>query len=185
HPDQRPRRGSLWLHLGVQPDQQRHDRPQHGQRRRQGAGRAVQLRASEQRLVLPAREVPHGSEPHRLQLVLHEQPRLQDRLGQRGPVTASAARGPRHAAAPWLAAVVVIAALGGARLAREAAEAEAPQVLSDEPYAPAPDTAPLVTLGYRELAADLLFLPLKGYFRGSAGTADGGAALGGAIPAPR
>jgi hypothetical protein len=98
-------------------------------------------------------------------------------------VTASAARGPRRAAPPWLAAAAVLAALGGARLAREAAEAEAPRVLSDEPYAPAPDTAPLVTLGYRELAADLLFLRLKGYFGGSESTANGVASLVEAIAA--
>jgi len=92
-------------------------------------------------------------------------------------------RGPRRATAPLLAAAVVLAALGGARLAREAAEAEAPRVLSDEPYAPAPDTAPLVTLGYRELAADLLFLRLKGYFGGNESTANGVASLVEAIVA--
>jgi len=56
-------------------------------------------------------------------------------------------------------------------------------VLSDEPYAPAPDTAPLVALGYRELAADLLFLRLKGYFGGSESTANGIASLVEAIVA--
>ena len=75
------------------------------------------------------------------------------------------------------AAAVAVVALGGARLAREAARAEAPRVLSDEPYAPAPDTASLVTLGYRELVADLLFLRLKGYFGGAESTAHGIAAL--------
>ena len=75
------------------------------------------------------------------------------------------------------AAVLAALALGGARLARMAAEHEAPRVLADEPYAPAPDSAPLVTVGYRELAADLLFLRLKGYFGGSESTANGIASL--------
>jgi hypothetical protein len=81
------------------------------------------------------------------------------------------------------AAAIAVIALGGARLAREAAEAEAPRVLGDEPYAPAAATAPLVTLGYRELAADLLFLRLKGYFGGSESTANGVAGLVEAIAA--
>jgi hypothetical protein len=75
------------------------------------------------------------------------------------------------------AAIIAIVALGAARLARIAAEREAPRVLADEPYAPAPDTAPLVALGYRELCADLLFLRLKGYFGGRESTADGIASL--------
>ncbi|HET7504493.1 MAG TPA: hypothetical protein VFK02_25905 [Kofleriaceae bacterium] len=79
--------------------------------------------------------------------------------------------------------LVAVLALGAARVAREAAEAEAPRVIADEPYAPAPDTAPLVALGYRELAADLLFLRLKGYFGGPQNTANGVAALVEAIVA--
>jgi hypothetical protein len=75
------------------------------------------------------------------------------------------------------AGIAAVLALGGARVAREAAERQAPRVLADEPYAPAPDTAPLVTLGYRELFADLLFLRLKGYFGGTQNTANGVAAL--------
>jgi hypothetical protein len=98
-------------------------------------------------------------------------------------VAARADRGPRRAAASLVAAVVVLAAVGGARSARQAAEAEAPRVLSDEPYAPAPGTAPLITLGYRELAADLLFLRLMGYFGGSESTANGVASLVEAIVA--
>jgi hypothetical protein len=96
-----------------------------------------------------------------------------------GPAQRSLGR----AAAPVLAAAVVLAALTGARLARDAAEAEAPRVLADEPYAPAPATAPLVTLGYRELVADLLFLRLKGYFGGRESTANGVASLVEAIVA--
>ena len=79
--------------------------------------------------------------------------------------------------------IVAVVAIGGARALRQAAEAEAPRVIADEPYAPAPDTAPLVTLGYRELFADLLFLRLKGYFGGSENTANGVAALVEAIVA--
>jgi hypothetical protein len=73
--------------------------------------------------------------------------------------------------------IVAVVALGGARVLRQAAESEAPKVIADEPYAPAPDTAPLVTLGYRELFADLLFLRLKGYFGGRENTANGIASL--------
>lgn len=82
-----------------------------------------------------------------------------------------------------IAAVLALAGLAGARVAREAAERDAPRLLADEPYAPAPATASLVTLGYRELVADLLFLRLKGYFGGSESTADGIAALVEAIVA--
>jgi hypothetical protein len=78
---------------------------------------------------------------------------------------------------------VAVLALGGARVARVAAEHQAPQVIADEPYAPAPDAAPLVTLGYRELGADLLFLRLQGYFGGHENTANGIAALVEAIVA--
>ena len=78
---------------------------------------------------------------------------------------------------------MAVLALAGARAARVAAEAQAPQVLADEPYAPAPDAAPLVTLGYRELGADLLFLRLQGYFGGHENTANGIAALVEAIVA--
>jgi len=79
--------------------------------------------------------------------------------------------------------IVAGVAIGGARALRQAAEAEAPRVIADEPYAPAPDTAPLVTLGYRELFADLLFLRLKGYFGGRENTANGIAGLVEAIVA--
>jgi hypothetical protein len=80
-------------------------------------------------------------------------------------------------------AIVALVALGGARAARVAAEQQAPRTLADEPYAPAPATAPLVTLGYRELAADLFFLRLKGYFGGSESTAGGVATLVDAVVA--
>ncbi|HEY0992720.1 MAG TPA: hypothetical protein VGD80_36955, partial [Kofleriaceae bacterium] len=79
--------------------------------------------------------------------------------------------------------VIAVLALGGARVLREAARGEAPRVIADEPYAPAPGTAPLVALGYRELFADLLFLRLKGYFGGRENTANGIAGLVEAIVA--
>jgi hypothetical protein len=79
--------------------------------------------------------------------------------------------------------LVAALALGGARIARVAAKHQAPKVISDEPYAPAPGSAPLVALGYRELVADLLFLRLKGYFGGPENTASGVAGLVEAIVA--
>ena len=79
--------------------------------------------------------------------------------------------------------MIAVLALGGARYLRQAAEDEAPKVIADEPYAPTPDAAPLVALGYRELFADLLFLRLKGYFGGSESTANGVASLVEAIAA--
>ena len=74
-------------------------------------------------------------------------------------------------------ALVAVLAIGGARMAREAAEDLAPRTIEDEPYAPAPDAAPMVALGYRELFSDLLFLRLRGYFGGRENTANGIAAL--------
>jgi hypothetical protein len=76
-----------------------------------------------------------------------------------------------------IAGALAVVAVIGARFTREAADELAPQVIADEPYAPAPGTAPLVTLGYRELGADLLFLRLKGYFGGAENTANGVASL--------
>jgi hypothetical protein len=86
----------------------------------------------------------------------------------------------KRAVAAGLAAALGI---GAARVARQAAEDEAPQVIADEPYAPAPGIAPMVTLGYRELGADLLYLRLTAYFGGSENTANGIAALVEAIAA--
>jgi hypothetical protein len=77
-------------------------------------------------------------------------------------------------------AVLVIA---GARLARVAAETEAPHLATAAPYAPASATAPMVALGYRELYADILFLQLKGYFGDEGTTVDGLAGLVEAITA--
>ncbi len=79
--------------------------------------------------------------------------------------------------------LIAVLAVAGARVAREAARDDAPRTLGDEPYAPAPASASMVTLGYRELGADLLFLRLRGYFGGRDNTANGVAALVEAIVA--
>ncbi len=63
-----------------------------------------------------------------------------------------------------LAPLVAVAALGGARAARVWAKAETVARLDDPPYAPSPGAAPFVTLGYRELGADLLFIRMVGYY---------------------
>ncbi|MBA3451795.1 MAG: hypothetical protein H0T42_01715, partial [Deltaproteobacteria bacterium] len=55
-------------------------------------------------------------------------------------------------------------ALAGAHVAREQAKTGARTEVGDRPYAPSPTAAPIVTLGYRELAADLLFARLIGYW---------------------
>jgi len=62
-------------------------------------------------------------------------------------------------------AVVFAAGIGTARLARVRAAEERPShSVGDEPYAPSASAAPIMTLGYRELAADLLFVRLIGYY---------------------
>ena len=67
-----------------------------------------------------------------------------------------------------VAAALAIAAVGfgGARLARAVAEREVTGTASEAPYAPSAGAAPFLSLGYRELLADLLFLRLRGYFGG-------------------
>jgi hypothetical protein len=67
--------------------------------------------------------------------------------------------------------------LGGARLADEWAKAEPMDVVPDEPYAPSVSAAPIVTVGYREVAADMLFIRLTGYFGGNDASAAGIGAL--------
>ncbi len=82
---------------------------------------------------------------------------------------------------PLIAVTVALAAIGGARLAREAAGARTDVVT--EPYAPSPGSAPIVALGFREVAADLLWIRLTGYFGSPDSTADGIAAIVDAIVA--
>jgi hypothetical protein len=68
-----------------------------------------------------------------------------------------------------------VALLIGARLVGALAadqRAAWPEVV-DEPYAPAPASAPYVTLGYQELAADILWVRARGYFGNEGDTAAG------------
>jgi hypothetical protein len=74
---------------------------------------------------------------------------------------------------PSAVALVAVVALGGARVARQAAAALAPHERAEAPYAPSPQAAPLVSLGYRELGADISWVRLLGYFGGDTATASG------------
>ena len=74
-------------------------------------------------------------------------------------------------------------AFGAAHGARDLAKDHATEQAVDMPYAPSPSSAPFVALGYRELAADLLFVRLVGYFGGPENEARGIAALAEAIAA--
>jgi len=77
--------------------------------------------------------------------------------------------------------LVGVVAIAAARGARELASR--PDEIEDEPYAPSPRSAPIVALGFREVAADLLSIRLTGYFGGRESTAEGLAALTEAIVA--
>jgi hypothetical protein len=83
----------------------------------------------------------------------------------------------RTSAALALAAL----AFAGARVSRVVAESEREQQGTAEPFAPAPGAAPFVSIGYRELAADLLWIRLTGYFGGGESTSHGIAGLVDAI----
>jgi hypothetical protein len=83
----------------------------------------------------------------------------------------------------WVGLAVAALAFGGARLARTAAPAEAAGRIADEPYAPSPAAAPIVSLGYREAVADLLYVRAAGYLGSEQSTASGVAALAEAIAA--
>ncbi len=68
-----------------------------------------------------------------------------------------------------VATTVIIAAvsLAGARAARHVAiEGRNSEEIIEPPYTPSPSAAPFVSLGYRELAADLLYIRLRGYYGG-------------------
>lgn len=80
-----------------------------------------------------------------------------------------------------LAAALAVAALAGARAARVVAASERPSDGTDAPYAPTPTSAPFVTLDYRELGADVLFVRMVGYFGGNDSEADAIASLADAI----
>ena len=70
-------------------------------------------------------------------------------------------------------------ALAGARGLRAIAAAERDDwpTTYTAPYAPSPGMAPYVSLGQRELLADLLWIRMLGYFGGRKDTADGVASL--------
>ena len=74
-------------------------------------------------------------------------------------------------------AALAVAGFGSARLARSCARDNQPTEAAAEPYAPSPGAAPFVTLGYRELGADLMFIRLLGYFGSQDNTTEGLAAL--------
>lgn len=86
---------------------------------------------------------------------------------------------------PWLVIGVIAGSLGAARLARTAAVSELSSLeIIDEPFTPSQGATPFVSLGYRELLADLLYARLRGYYGGYyTTTADGIATLGEAIVA--
>ncbi|MEO8704408.1 MAG: hypothetical protein ABI867_30425 [Kofleriaceae bacterium] len=82
-----------------------------------------------------------------------------------------------------LVALGAVLAIAGAQGARALAKAEHDKDGEEEPFAPSVTAAPVVTLGYRELAADVFFFRLVGYFGGDHATAQGVASLVEAIVA--
>lgn len=84
-----------------------------------------------------------------------------------------------------LAVVLALAAagFGGARAAKSLAASARPTDVAPAPFAPSPGAAPFVTLGYRELGADLLFIRLVGYWGSQENTAQDIAALAEAVVA--
>ncbi|MFN0253497.1 MAG: hypothetical protein ACKV2T_41900 [Kofleriaceae bacterium] len=63
-----------------------------------------------------------------------------------------------------VAPIIALVAFGGARIARTAANERSGTRVNVAPYAPSPASAPIVTLGFRELAADVFFVRMLGYF---------------------
>jgi hypothetical protein len=57
-------------------------------------------------------------------------------------------------------------------MARVRAASQRPAQSGDAPYAPSPEAAPFVTLGYRELGADLMFVRMVGYYGSADNDAD-------------
>lgn len=82
-----------------------------------------------------------------------------------------------------LAFALALAGFGGARAAKSLARSERPTDVAPAPYAPSPGAAPFVTLGYRELGADLLFIRLVGYWGSQENTAQDIASLAEAVVA--
>jgi hypothetical protein len=77
--------------------------------------------------------------------------------------------------APTVAAAIAL--IVAAQLARGVARDLPAGAAVEEPFAPSPAAAPFVSLGYRELAADLLLARAMPYLGGRASTADGLAGL--------
>lgn len=78
----------------------------------------------------------------------------------------------------------VAGVIAGAHFLRvSATHARGTSKINEAPFAPSPSAAPFVSLGYRELGADLLSLRLMGYFAGTGDQAPGTAALVEAITA--
>lgn len=69
--------------------------------------------------------------------------------------------------------LIGVVALGSARAARFAIASERLAEFEAAPYAPSPEAAPFVTLGYREVAVDLLWVRFRGYFGGQDSTSRG------------
>ncbi len=80
-------------------------------------------------------------------------------------------------------AAVGVAALAGARVAREVVVEQTVATVEEPPYAPSARLSPFVSLGYRELFADLLWVRMRGYFGGEKSTAAGVADLAMAVAA--
>lgn len=79
----------------------------------------------------------------------------------------------RTAPALAAAAALIAAAQGARAVARDLRTGET----ADAPYAPSPAAVPFVSLGYRELTADLLIARVMPYFGGTDNTAEGVAGL--------
>lgn len=78
--------------------------------------------------------------------------------------------------------LVAAVAFAGARAARSAANAmTGPSAGPTKPFVPSPAAAPFVSLGYREVAADLLYIRMIGHFIGEDSSGDGVADLADAI----
>lgn len=80
-----------------------------------------------------------------------------------------------------LVIVVAVVGVGVARIARGVAKEHQPPRALERPYAPSPAAARIVTLGYREMAADLAFVRLLGYFPLATSEPEASAALAEAI----
>lgn len=66
---------------------------------------------------------------------------------------------------PLVVTLCGLVSIAGAQAARQVAIRDVPRTI-EEPYAPSTSAAPLVSLGYREMTADLLYFRLVGYFGG-------------------